>query len=423
MRWLQLSTRRRRSGPLGFTNRKMKPTTKKRVYTFVLNLGLVFVLLLSLEVYSRFHVQLTKGAYVPSWRFNHVPKANNSVRTNELVALNPDFPPFERNWNKQGWAESYDVEPTKPDDTYRIFYIGDSFVEGMVATDESLPSLVEQGLEQRVRGRDLRFEVINAGVASYSPVLYYIRLRYQIMDFDPDLAVVVVDMTDDFDDWKYRLTVIHDSDGNPAAAPPRDIFASEFIDTRRGAVKATFWTRLQLFFFSKSHFFAYLSYLGAEKLATEVNTPLPPDSEKQIYQRGAWCRDEWDSFTKENVDLTFDVLRRLAETCKRNGIKLMLTAVPHYEQYANNDQGEEPPLWSARPHQELSPLASEIGVPYLNAFEALKPHFGGAARQRYYYLGDMHLNPRGNRLWADAHLEFLTDPGHDLLPKSFYSSE
>ena len=101
----------------------------------------------------------------------------------------------------------------------------------------------------------------------------------------------------------------------------------------------------------------------------------------------------------------------------------MLTAVPHYEQYANNDQGEEPPLWSARPHQELSPLASEIGVPYLNAFEALKPHFGGAARQRYYYLGDMHLNPRGNRLWADAHLEFLTDPGHDLLPESFYPSE
>ncbi len=348
---------------------------------------------------------------------------NNSVVTNELVSLNPDFPPFERNWNKQGWVETYDVEPNKPDTTYRIFYLGDSFVEGNVATDESLPSFVEQELGQRVLGQDLRFEVINAGVGSYSPVLYYIRLRYQIMDFDPDLVVVVVDMTDDFDDWKYRLTVIHDSDGNPAAAPPRDIFASEFIDTRRGVVKATFWTRLQLFLFSKSHFFAYLSYLGAEKLATEVNTPLPPGSDKRIYQRGAWFEDEWDSFTKENVDLTFDVLRRLAEHCRKNGVKLMLTAVPHYEQYASNDQGEGPPLWSSRPHQELSRLASEIGVPYLNAFEELKPHFGCAPRHRYYYLGDMHLNPNGNRLWADAHLEFLADRGNDLLPESFYSSE
>ena len=397
----------------------MKPSTKKWVFTCVLNLGLVFVLLLSLETYSRFYVELTAGAYVPSWRFNHVPKVNNSVVTKELVSLNPDFPPFERNWNKQGWVESYDVEPNKPDTTYRIFYIGDSFVEGKVATNESLPSLVEQKLE----GREWQFEVINAGVASYSPVLYYILLRYQIMDFDPDLVVVVVDMTDDFDDWKYRLTMIPDSDGNPAAAPPRDIFASEFLDTRRGTVKATFWTRLQLFLFSKSQFFAYLSYLGAEKLATEVNTPLPPGSEKRIYQRGAWLRDEWDSFTRENVDLTFDVLRRLAEHCQRNGIKLMLTAVPHYEQYASNEQGGGPPLRSSRPHQELSRLASEIGVPYLNAFEELKPHFESTPRHRYYYLGDMHFNPLGNRFWADAHFEFLADPGNDLLPESFYSSE
>ncbi len=175
-----------------------------------------------------------------SWRFNHVPKVNNSVVTNELVSLNLDFPPFERNWNKQGWVETYDVEPNKPDTTYRIFYIGDSFVEGNVATDESLPSFVEQELEQRVPGRDLRFEVINAGVGSYSPVLYYIRLRYQIMDFDPDLVVVAVDMTDDFDDWKYRLTVIHDSDGNPVAAPPRDIFASEFIGHAKGRCQSYF---------------------------------------------------------------------------------------------------------------------------------------------------------------------------------------
>ena len=321
------------------------------------------------------------------------------------------------------WAESYDVQPNKPDNTYRIFYLGDSFVEGLVARHESLPNLVEQRLEERARGRGLQFEVINAGVGSYSPVLYYILLRYQIMDFDPDLVVVVVDMTDDFDDWKYRLTMIPDSDGNPAAAPPRDIFASEFIDTSKGTVKATFWTRLQLFLFSKSHLFAYLSYLGAEKLVTEMNTPLPPDSETRIYQRWAWCRDEWDSFTRENVDLTFDVLRRLAEFCERNEIKLMLTAVPHYEQYARNEQGEGPPLWSSRPHQELSRVASENGVPYLNAFEALKSHLGGTPRQRYYYRGDMHFNPAGYRLWADANFEFLTDPGNDLLPESFYYSE
>ena len=138
----------------------MKPTTKKRVFTFALNLGLVFVLLLSLETYSCYYVQLVGGVYVPSWRFNHVRKANSSEVVKELVSLNPDFPPFERNWNKQGWAESYDVQPNKPDNTYRIFYLGDSFVEGLVARHESLPNLVEQRLEERAQGRGLQFEVI-----------------------------------------------------------------------------------------------------------------------------------------------------------------------------------------------------------------------------------------------------------------------
>ena len=97
----------------------MKPTTKKRVFTFALNLGLVFVLLLSLEQPigedSCYYVQLVGGVYV--WR-STVRKANSSEVVKELVSLNPDFPPFERNWNKQGWAESYDVQPNKPDNTW-----------------------------------------------------------------------------------------------------------------------------------------------------------------------------------------------------------------------------------------------------------------------------------------------------------------
>jgi hypothetical protein len=59
-------------------------------------------------------------------------------------------------------------------------------------------------------------------------------------------------------------------------------------------------------------------------------------------------------------------------------------------------------------------------VPYHNAFEALKPLITGTPQTHYYYAGDMHFNPRGYRIWADAQYRFLTDGANHLLPAGFY---
>ncbi len=74
----------------------------------------------------------------------------------------------------------------------------------------------------RQRENPTRFEVINTGTASYSPVIYYILLRHYLLPYEPDLVVLAVDMTDDYDDHVYRESLIRDSGGNPWAAPPND---------------------------------------------------------------------------------------------------------------------------------------------------------------------------------------------------------
>ena len=72
---------------------------------------------------------------------------------------------------------------------------------------------------------------------------------------------------------------------------------------------------------------------------------------------------------------------------------------------------------SNRPHDELQRVSVEEGTPFLNSYEVLKPLIEGTRRTRYYHSPDIHFNPRGYEIWADAQLEFLLDPRNGLLPR------
>ena len=94
--------------------------------------------------------------------------------------------------------------------------------------------------------------------------------------------------------------------------------------------------------------------------------------------------------------------------------------MPHFQQYIA--QGDKQSKWSSRPHRELAELAQRKSVAFLNAHTALARRINGTEHHRYYYRGDMHLNPRGNALWAKTHIALFTDPALRLLPDAFFSA-
>jgi lysophospholipase L1-like esterase len=346
-------------------------------------------------------------------------KPNSERVHDEWIKDNPDFPkPYKHVYNRQGWIEDYDIELAKPPNTYRIFYLGDSFTEGTLAMDQSIPSVVEQKLNELAQGKDIQFEVINTGTTSYSPTIFYVLTRYVLMDYAPDLIVVNVDMTDDFDDWKYAETLIRDNEGNPWAVPHRSVYKAPFIDTAEGAVKANTWIKLQLFLIEHSYTYNLIREYVAPQNANAH--PVEQIDDPQIYQRWAWCQKEWNESTVENVNHTLDLLQRLATFAHENDVKIMFTSVPHYWQYAGNEDGSGESRWSSRPHDEIARVAAEIGVPYLNAYEKLIPIITGTPQTDFYYKGDMHFNPRGYGVWAQTHVEFLAAEENHLLPDRFY---
>jgi hypothetical protein len=160
---------------------------------------------------------------------NHVwiPNRTRVVRDFEKAGV----PPFTRKVNAQGFIMEREVVQQKPERSYRIAYVGDSFTEGTCPEVDSIPAIVERSL--RVLGYD-GVEVINAGTPSYAPTLYYFLLKTKLLAYHPDLLVVNVDMTDVFDDSLYSATLRADSNGDPVACPPGHPLLTTHRRTERG---------------------------------------------------------------------------------------------------------------------------------------------------------------------------------------------
>src|SRR2546428_7513674 len=105
----------------------------------------------------------------------------------------------------------------KPAGIFRIAVLGDSFTEGSGLADaESMPKRLEQRLR---RSCGAEIEVVNAGVSSYSPILYYLHLKHVVAPLQPDLVVVNLDMGDVHEDMIRTNIASLDAHGLPVAVP------------------------------------------------------------------------------------------------------------------------------------------------------------------------------------------------------------
>ena len=396
------------------TVRKNHRSIKNIISIISVNILILLLFLAAVEFLSSLVIHSSAKNIVSSFRLNHTWKPNS---LNEFHYVQSFF----QNYNSQGWVENYDVAINKSPGTYRIFYMGDSFTQGTTPMHNSVPAIVEKRLNELAIDKNIKFEVINTGTSSYSPTIFYVLFRYVLLDYKPDLIVVNVDMTDDFDDWKYSQTLINDSEGNPSAVPPRNIYNSLYIDTRDRVVKATFISRLQLFLAHRSYAYQLIAKIKGRYINRDNDNDIVADNDSpNIYQRWAWCSHEWDQKTEDNVKNTLGLLRKLVNLALVNNVKIVLTSVPHYEQYSNTNNDTDQPDWSGRPHYEIAKVADEVGVPYLNSFELLMPVIKGTNQTTYYIENDMHFNDSGYRIWAETHVNFLTDKTNDLLPIEFY---
>jgi len=90
--------------------------------------------------------------------------------------------------NSQGLRDR-EYQQVKPQNTYRIAVIGDSFTMGSgVEIEHVYHKILEERLNGESKGR--RFELINFGVGGYSLRQYAAVMKYKALSYDPDLVLI-----------------------------------------------------------------------------------------------------------------------------------------------------------------------------------------------------------------------------------------
>ena len=269
-------------------------------------------------------------------------------------------------------------------DSRRILLIGDSFAEGIgMSFEDSFAGLLHRAGQERSE----KIEFLNAGVASYSPSIYYRKIKYLIesgLQFDEvvlfsDTSDVTDEATSYFcidDDPKYRAHCTPaEGSMQTAASPPKPNFLIDrFVVTNR--VRIAIKRSIQ-------------SFLGNKRKAISTD-----------HARIGWTipgldvsRDNQPLGVDGGIARSLQNMARLSDLLAARHIPLTIVVYPWAQQIAQGDRdSRQVSLWRG-----FCPRRCK-------AFINLYPAFFAAANadrdwyEHLYILGDDHFSAAGNRL-------------------------
>src|SRR5262245_8685041 len=102
----------------------------------------------------------------------------------------------EGHFNAHGFRD-YDRTYAKPDRTFRILVLGDSYVEGLqVALAKTFPALLERRLNER--SSPVKFEVLNLGQSGFGTADEHVRYIEIGVKYSPDIVILAFLTGNDF---------------------------------------------------------------------------------------------------------------------------------------------------------------------------------------------------------------------------------
>ena len=294
--------------------------------------------------------------------------------------------------NSLGFRDARAREVPMRADRPRILLLGDSFTEGIgVEYESTMAGHLARSLDPR------GVDVLNAGVGSYSPAIYWKKIEYLLerRGLEVDAVVVLIDISDIQDDalW-YRI----DTAGRvvDAPEPPYDAAAG----WRRSSMA------FRLFVRAADWVYPHPPWIGCS---------AGRDSPRTREAYGDRCRSAWTlspvamrRYGRDGLSRASEHMTRLAELLRRRGIPLTVAVYPWPQQL----------LWDDRDSLQVRhwrEWAAREGAGFIDLFETFFDAVDAQGRddviRQYFIAGDTHWSAPGHRLVADAvepHLTRLT---------------
>ncbi len=318
-----------------------------------------------------------------------------------------------------------DYPAEKDGDTFRILMVGDSVIEGGgLPLEETIPARLQALLTAAGCGR--RFEVLNGGVAGYSPILEYLFVKHVGLGLHPDLVIVNFDMTDVHDDFLWTSVARFDSSGLPAAVPNNRLAETAVL------LPPARWPRALRFLGPYERRLTGLAtyqvirrspvgqrLLGSVRMTPERLPRLGVVGDLR-YDPMTITRDVESPTEREAWVLTRRYLVAIRDLTWAHGVEFALVVypMPHQVSATASPEGRRrlgvgPGLYaSERPFENLRQLGRQAGFPVLSLLETFRARIDDAGP--LFWPDDVHHTPAGSRVFAEGLLAGLRR--HQLIP-------
>ena len=304
--------------------------------------------------------------------------------------------------NSLGFKDSHTRFILKKSKDYRILFIGDSFTEGIGFNFED--GFV--GQINKALAKD-GIDVLNAAVSSYSPAVYYSKIRHLLntekLDFHH--VVVFIDMSDIWDEatW-YNVGddgVVH------TVNPEEDHLKKNAFNRKIGNwFKNNFLTAIFIYRFRD-----WLNYREQNKLLVEANKN--PVFSEEVFEKNLghvlqtretkWCFEDLDlkKWGAIGAKKAQENMNRLHKLLQRHDKKLTIAIYPwpsniFYKDYPSRHSD----LWNK--------WAVQQGVDIIDLFpKFINKEDPRKVIQENFILGDVHWNKNGHKIASRAFLEYF----------------
>jgi len=273
--------------------------------------------------------------------------------------------------NSLGLRDKNNREVNMNSSTYRIMFIGDSFTESVgYPYNMTFVGIIDD------KYSDEEVEILNAGVLSYSPKLYYLKTKYLIergLKFDE--LIVMVDISDVQDEIVYRY----------------------FEPNMNSSYSYLFAAKT--FLYQNSLIFRGFYSTFRDPIKGSVgNTSAYWRDDQYNAVRGTWTVDKQELEKWGNAGLAFaeENMEKLYRICAGNKIKMTVVVYPWPTQIQENDSDSiQVSFWRN--------FSEERNITFINLF----PYFfnprltTNQTIERYFIKGDVHWNEEGHAYVAE----------------------
>ncbi len=290
----------------------------------------------------------------------------------------------------------------------RIFIIGDSYTFGVGAKDdETIPAQ----LQRLIDPLHDKFQFLNLGRGSTSPLIYYLRLRDEVPKFKPDLVVMLLDFSDLWEDWNFEKNLVLNYDGTIQGLSPYYEYGKFNLWNylRANSVFASYLhnkvvrTLLQI---QKLGFRRYVETLMKGKrakavIATTENETIEFDG--KLFLRGGDKKEEIERHFKRTAHYIL-MCRDLVE---KSGAEFMLVIYPYGIHVGPKQWSRGRVFWGFKEGQTytdrfsfdlIEQFAKQNQIPIVNLLDTLRAH----AEEPLYFEMDGHFTPHANGIVAKA---------------------